>query len=155
MPKIKITIRSQKHSFTPYPSLSPYRWTEWLRPNKLAACGLEELFFQLCCCVSFLFWWEIGFGFTYLCTLLNKSFYELIFWRVPTFVDQITTGKKRYSRLAVGWNKSPITVCHVKIQTPPITFNLRKFLFGFFILQEQWDPNFLLLCISFLLCMDL
>ncbi len=31
--------------------------------------GLEELFFQLCCCVSFLFWWEIGFGFTYyLCT---------------------------------------------------------------------------------------
>ncbi len=26
-------------------------------------------FFQLCCCFSFLFWWEIGFGFTYyLCT---------------------------------------------------------------------------------------
>ncbi len=25
----------------------------------------------------------------------------------------------------------------------------------FFILQKQWDPNFLLLCISFLLCMDL
>ena len=24
--------------------------------------GLEELFFQLCCCVSFWFWWEIGFG---------------------------------------------------------------------------------------------
>ncbi len=34
-------------------------------------------------------------------------------------------------------------------------FNLRKFLLGFFILQKQWDPNFLLLCISFLLCMDL
>jgi hypothetical protein len=40
--------------------------------NTLAACGLEELFFQLCCCVSFLFWWEIGFGFTYLRTLLKK-----------------------------------------------------------------------------------
>ncbi len=25
----------------------------------------------------------------------------------------------------------------------------------FFILQKQWDPNFPLLCISFLLCMDL
>jgi hypothetical protein len=36
--------------------------------NTLAVCGLEELFFQLCCCVSFWFWREIGFGFTYLCT---------------------------------------------------------------------------------------
>jgi hypothetical protein len=34
-------------------------------------------------------------------------------------------------------------------------FNLRKFLLGFFILQKQWYPNFLLLCISFLVCMDL
>ncbi len=34
-------------------------------------------------------------------------------------------------------------------------FNRRKFLFGFFILQKQWVPNFLLLCISFLLCIDL
>jgi hypothetical protein len=33
---------------------------------------LEELFFQLCCCVSFWFWREIGFGFTYLRTLLNR-----------------------------------------------------------------------------------
>ncbi len=50
------------------------------RPNTLAACGLEELFFLLCCCVSFWFWWETGFGFTYLRTLLNKLFYELIFF---------------------------------------------------------------------------
>ncbi len=33
--------------------------------NALAARGLEELFFQLCCCVRFWFWWEIGFGFIY------------------------------------------------------------------------------------------
>jgi hypothetical protein len=34
-----------------------------------ASRGLEELFLQLCCCVSFWFWREIGFGFTYyLCT---------------------------------------------------------------------------------------
>ncbi len=31
----------------------------------LAAHGLEELFFQFCCCVSFWFWWEIGFGYIY------------------------------------------------------------------------------------------
>jgi hypothetical protein len=35
----------------------------------LASRGLEEPFFQLCCCVRFLFWRDIGFGFTYyLCT---------------------------------------------------------------------------------------
>jgi hypothetical protein len=34
----------------------------------LAVHGLEELFFQLCCCVSFWFWQEIGFGLTYLRT---------------------------------------------------------------------------------------
>ncbi len=47
--------------------------------NTLALCGLEkpahtsrgleEPFFQLCCCVSFWFWREIGFGFyILLCT---------------------------------------------------------------------------------------
>ena len=36
--------------------------------NTLALRGLEELFLQLCCCVSFWFWREIGFGVTYLCT---------------------------------------------------------------------------------------
>jgi hypothetical protein len=37
--------------------------------NTLTSRGLEEPFFQLCCCFSFLFWREIGFGFTYyLCT---------------------------------------------------------------------------------------
>jgi hypothetical protein len=30
--------------------------------NTLTAGGLEELFFQLCCRVSFWFWQEIGFG---------------------------------------------------------------------------------------------
>ncbi len=68
---------SGKHSFTLYPSLDPYsdRMTD-RETNTLAARGLEELFFQLCCCVSFWFWREIGFGFTYLCMLLNKLFYK-------------------------------------------------------------------------------
>ena len=33
--------------------------------NTLALRGLEEPFFQLCCCVSVWFWREIGFGCTY------------------------------------------------------------------------------------------
>jgi hypothetical protein len=33
--------------------------------NTLTARGLEELFFKLCCCVSFWFWREIGFSFIY------------------------------------------------------------------------------------------
>ncbi len=35
--------------------------------NTLAAHGLEELFFQLCCCVSFWLWQEIVLGVTYTC----------------------------------------------------------------------------------------
>jgi hypothetical protein len=69
----KFTNRSHKHSFTPYPSLSPYRQTDRQTDiqtdgemNTLAARGLEELF-SSCALVSvFGFWWEIGFSVTYL-----------------------------------------------------------------------------------------
>ena len=45
-----------------------------------------------------------------------------VFWRVQITTGKITTRKKkRYSRLADGWNKSQITICRVKIQTPIIT----------------------------------
>jgi hypothetical protein len=57
MLKRKITFRSRKHFFTPYPSLSPYSQTDKMTDrgtNTLAARGLEELFFPLCYCVSFL-----------------------------------------------------------------------------------------------------
>ncbi len=47
--------------------------------HTLASRGLEELFFQLCCCVSFWFWREIGFGFTYLRMLLKIFFGTNIF----------------------------------------------------------------------------
>ena len=55
-------------------SLSPYsrtdRGTNTLASRGLeepahALRGLEEPFFQLCCCFSFWFWREIGFGCTY------------------------------------------------------------------------------------------
>ncbi len=51
----KITVCSHKHSFTPYPCLSSYSWTDRITDgdtNTPTARGLEELFFQLCCCVS-------------------------------------------------------------------------------------------------------
>jgi hypothetical protein len=52
--------------------------------NTLAVPGLEQLFFQLCCCVSFWFWQEIGFWFYLLCTYVLRVQYScgvvLVFW---------------------------------------------------------------------------
>jgi hypothetical protein len=41
----KITVRSHKHSFTPYPSLSPSRWTERQTETGLILVGLGNLRF--------------------------------------------------------------------------------------------------------------
>ncbi len=53
-------------------SLSPYSQTEWLTEEWIhLLCVGWRIFFSSCavCCVSFWFWQEIGFGFTYyLCT---------------------------------------------------------------------------------------
>ncbi len=80
----KITVNSHKHSFTPYSSLSPYRQTDRMTDgemNTLAACGLEEPFFQLCCCVSvFWFWREIGFGVTYILRVQYICGIVLVIW---------------------------------------------------------------------------
>ncbi len=62
----------------------------------LAARGLEELFFQLCCRVSFWFWREIGFGLqTY---VLIVSYYTVVvlcqficFWREIVFGTYVLT----------------------------------------------------------------
>jgi hypothetical protein len=48
--------------------------------NTLAARGLEELFFQLCCCVSFLVLGEIVFGVTFVLKLQNSCGVVLVFW---------------------------------------------------------------------------
>ena len=64
-----VTIHSHKHSFTPYPSLSPYLPTDGMtdgETNTLAARGLEELFFSCAIVSVFGFWQERGFGVTYL-----------------------------------------------------------------------------------------
>jgi hypothetical protein len=48
-----------------------------------------------------------------------------VFWRDSLLIklqpEKNYDRKKRYSRLAVGWNKSQITVCRLKRQTPAIT----------------------------------
>ncbi len=62
--------------------------------------------------------------------MTGKNYYrKKRYCRLTSYVFrrvQITTGKnydrkKRYSCLANSWNKSQITVCRVKIQTPIIT----------------------------------
>ncbi len=63
---------SGKHSFTLHPSLTLTDRITDRETQTFSLRGLEELFFLLCCCVSFWFWQEIGFGFTYLHTLLNN-----------------------------------------------------------------------------------
>ncbi len=69
----------------------------------------------------------------YCCEIIIMRY---VVWQVPKFIDQITSRKKRYSHLAVGWHKSQITVCHVKIQTPPITLYFKKILIGFLYFTE-------------------
>ncbi len=49
--------------------------------DTLAASGLEEPFFQLCCCVSvFWFWQEIGFGVTYVLRVQCSCGVVLVIW---------------------------------------------------------------------------
>ncbi len=57
-----------------------------------------------------------------------------VFWRVPLLIK--LRPEKRYSHLAVGWNKSQITICRVKIRTPPITLEFKKNLIGFLYFTE-------------------
>ncbi len=60
--------------------------------NTLASRGLVEPFFQLCCCVSFLFWREIGFGVTYY-HVLRVSYscgVVLVFWLWQEIVFGVT-----------------------------------------------------------------
>jgi hypothetical protein len=64
--------------------------------------GLEELFFQLWFCVSFWFWQEIGFGFTYLCTystiqVCGVVLVFLLWWEIVfgvTYILMVTDAPK-------------------------------------------------------------
>ncbi len=73
----KIAVCSHKHSFTPYPSLSPYSQIDGItdrETNTLAARGLEELF-SSCAAVS-VFWFRVGNRFW--CYLLTYLEYNIV-----------------------------------------------------------------------------
>jgi hypothetical protein len=74
--------------------------------NTLASRGLEEPIFQLCCCVSFWFWQEIGFGCTYYYVLeVPYSCGVVLVFFVVCLVGALSLlrlEKKRYSRLSGG-----------------------------------------------------
>ncbi len=59
--------------------------------NTLALRGLEELFFQLCCRVSFWFWQEIGFGLhTHVLRVQYSCGVVLVFWLRQEIVFGVT-----------------------------------------------------------------
>ncbi len=58
-----------------------------------------------------------------------------VFRRVPQSI-KLRPEKTMYSCLAVGWNKSRLTICCVKTQTPPITLQFQKNLIGFLYFTE-------------------
>jgi hypothetical protein len=63
------------------------------RTNTLAAHGLEELFSSCTVVVSvFWFWWEIGFGVTYVSRVQYSCGIVLVFW----FWREIVFGLPRY-----------------------------------------------------------
>ena len=108
----KITVCSHKHSFTPYPSLSPYRQTDGMTDrgtNTLAACGPEELFFQLCFCVRFLVVAEIVLGVTYLP-------YQL--WCCPSFL--VAAGNSFGLHRSVFWLWQEIIFGVTYLSTIPV-----------------------------------
>jgi hypothetical protein len=82
--EIKNSVQSHKTSFTLYPSLSPYRQTDRISDGgtkTLAAGGLEDLFPQLCCCVSVWFWQEIVLVLhTYVLRVQYSCGVVLVFW---------------------------------------------------------------------------
>ncbi len=122
--------------------------------NTLAAHGLEELFFQLCCCVSFWFWREIGFGFTYLCT---QSTMQL--WCCVSFL--VLVGNSFWCYVRVQYSCAVVSIFWLWRE---IVLNMRtRFYKKSYWVTLLWSdsrcvyfiqPNTLLLCI-FLFCIFL
>jgi hypothetical protein len=78
----KITNCSHKHSFTPFPSLSPYSRMDGITDgdtNTLAVRGLEELFSS--CAVVSVFWFLAGNRFwCYILTYLEYNRVVALCW---------------------------------------------------------------------------
>ncbi len=127
----KITNLSVKHSFTPYPSLSPYSQTDRMTDrgtNTLTARGLEELFFPVVVLCQFLvlagnkfwfyilmyleyntvvvllvfwFWQEIVFGVTYVLSVQYSCAVVSDFWVVAGNRSQ--NEDRFYKKILLGY----------------------------------------------------
>jgi hypothetical protein len=125
------------------------KWKSWVGWHG-SSCWL------LCLCVlCFVFY---AASKTFQCSWVSPYFIcwkmkimSYAFWRVFLSIklrpEKITTGKKRrYSRLAVGWNKSQITVCHAKIRTPTITGKIMTRKIRYSHLAVGWNKSQITVC---------
>ncbi len=113
--------------------------------------GWRNFFFQLCCCVSFWFWREIGFGFTHLCT---QSTIQL--WCCVSFLvkQEIVFGVTYV--LSVQYSCAVVSVFRLwqEIVLKMRTHFYKKILLGYFIMICQPMCVFHKTCI-FLFCIFL
>ncbi len=110
---------------------------------------------QLCGCVSFQFWREIGFGFTYLCTQSTIQLWCCVsfwsWWEIVIDVTYVLSVQYSCAVVSVFWLWRDIFQNENTI--------VQKILMGYFIMIRQpmcvfIRPNTLLLCI-FLFCIFL
>ncbi len=131
----KISVCSHKHSFIPYPSLSPYWQTERQTETEYTCCAWAGgFFFQLCCCVSFWFWREEGFGFTYTYVLRVQYSCDVVlvfwFWRDIDFeVTYVLSVQYSCAVVSVFWLWRGIVL-------KTRTHFYKKILLGYFIMIQ-------------------
>ncbi len=123
-----------------------------------ASRALEEPFFQLCCCVSFWFWQEIGFGCTYY-YVLGRPYscgVVLVFW----FWREIVFGVMYVLSVQYSCAVVSFFCCGGKVnckhRQSHIDFLKNDYSVSLFSRNNSlaktyflWNPNFLLLHISF------
>ncbi len=126
----KNTYLSDKHSFTPYPSLSPYRQTEWQTERRIHSLRIGwRNFFSSCAVVSvfgsggkmvldlhtyvlrvqfscgvvlvFWFWREIVFGVTYVLSVQYICAVVSVFWLWWEIVLKMRT--RFYKKILLGY----------------------------------------------------
>jgi hypothetical protein len=86
--------------------------------NTLAACGLEELFFQLCCCVSFLVLAGRRLGVTYIRRVQYSCGVVLVFWfwqEIVFVVTYVLRVQYSFAVVSVFWLWREIVL---KMRTP-------------------------------------
>jgi hypothetical protein len=85
----------------------------------LLCVGLRNLFFQLCCCVNFWFWREIGFGLhTYILRVQYSCSIVLVFWfwqEIVFGVTHVLSVQYSCAVVSVSWLWQEIVL---KMKTP-------------------------------------